>query len=115
MEAALIGGAVIHTVNLAEVYSKLAERGLPPAQAEADLLARGVLHQTLEVDPGTPQDARRVAELRTLTRSAGLSLGDRYCLALAERRDRPALTADVAWTRLTLAIPVHLLRSSPED
>ena len=29
----------------------------------------------------------------------GLSLGDRLCLALAERLDQPALTADRSWGR----------------
>jgi ribonuclease VapC len=110
VETVLVAGAVIHTVNLAEVYSKLAERGVTPAGAEHDLTARGILHQTLIVDPGTPGDARRVGELRTLTRPGGLSLGDRYCLALAERLGVPALTADAAWTRLSLPVTVTLLR-----
>jgi PIN domain nuclease of toxin-antitoxin system len=39
-------------------------------------------------------------KLRTATRAAGLSLGDRACLALAAKRNLPAMTADQAWGRL---------------
>ena len=35
--------------------------------------------------------------LRAVTAEAGLSLGDRFCLALARRDDLPALTADKQW------------------
>ena len=42
--------------------------------------------------------AIRAALLLPATRSAGLSLGDRACLALAERSGVPALTADTAWS-----------------
>ena len=35
--------------------------------------------------------------LRSVTASAGLSLGDRFCLALAKRVGAPAYTADKAW------------------
>jgi len=35
--------------------------------------------------------------LRSVTASAGLSLGDRFCLALAKRLGVAAYTADKAW------------------
>ncbi|WP_051758091.1 hypothetical protein [Prauserella rugosa] len=50
------------------------------------------------------------AELWPHTRHQGLSLGDRACLALAQRLDRPALTADQAWKNLDLAVDVQLIR-----
>jgi ribonuclease VapC len=102
-------GSVMHTVNYAEVLSKLAERGLPPEAAEQQLEQVG-LSQVIRVDPGTPADALAVARLRPLTRSAGLSLGDRYCLALAGRLGVPAATTDRAWGTLTLGITVEVLR-----
>jgi len=40
-------------------------------------------------------------DLRNSARSAGLSLGDRACLALASYRKLPAMTADTAWTALS--------------
>ena len=41
---------------------------------------------------------------------ARASLGDRACLALAERSRLPALTADRAWKALNLHIEVQTLR-----
>lgn len=102
-------GSVMHTVNYAEVLSKLAEHGLAPDDARAQLEQAGLL-QVIRIDPGLPGDALAVARLRPLTRAAGLSLGDRYCLALAERLGVPAATTDRAWGTLALGIPVEVLR-----
>ena len=101
---------MIHNVNWAEVLSKLAERGIDPQEAERDLDERGVLGQTLSVDAGVPEDARTVAALRPLTQGAGLSLGDRYCLALGTRLGWPVLTADRAWGALDLTALMELIR-----
>jgi ribonuclease VapC len=62
------------------------------------------------VEPFTTADAIDAARLRPLTRSVGLSLADRACLALAHRLNAPALTADRAWFRLELDVEVRLLR-----
>ncbi len=48
--------------------------------------------------------------LSPLTKGAGLSLGDRACLALAQRLGLPALTADRAWKDLSLGIEVQVIR-----
>ena len=45
-------------------------------------------------DAGLAWEAGR---LRADTAEAGLSLGDRFCLALAKRNGLPAWTADKAW------------------
>jgi ribonuclease VapC len=44
------------------------------------------------------------------TMPSGLSLGDRACLALARLRDLPAVTADRAWAKLDLGIPIEVVR-----
>lgn len=56
--------------------------------------------------------ARESGRLRPLTRSAGLSLGDRACLATAALRGTVALSADKAWARLPdgVGTKIELLR-----
>jgi ribonuclease VapC len=93
----IAGGAAISTVNLAEVLSRSADRGVDPAKLDVRLRESGLLDGAITVEPFTAADAIEVGRLRTLTRDAGLSLGDRACLALAQRLDAPALTADSAW------------------
>jgi ribonuclease VapC len=94
---AIASGAVISTVNLAEVFSRVADRGGDAAQLAAELTQSGLLDGAITVEPFTTADAIEAARLRPLTRDAGLSLGDRACLALARRLDAPALTADIDW------------------
>lgn len=108
VEAAL-SEAVIHAVNFAEVLSRLAERGSSPEDSLGVLEEAGVM-KLLTVDVGTVEDALKAARLRPLTQSAGLSLGDRYCLALAQRLGVPALTADRAWSSLSVGVPVTVIR-----
>ncbi len=50
--------------------------------------------------------------LRPLTVEGGLSLGDRYCLALAKREGRPALTAERRWSTIAEAagVVVEMIR-----
>lgn len=110
VDEALRQGATIHTVNWAEVLTKLVSRGARPADVTRQLSERGVLGQLLLVEAGQPQDAEVVAELYTTTRSAGLSLGDRYCLALGQRLGVPVLTADRAWSVLGVGVTVELMR-----
>jgi len=55
-------------------------------------------------------DAIEAARLRPLTRAAGLSLGDRACLALAIQRKAAVYTTDAAWKNLDLGIEVQVIR-----
>ena len=45
-----------------------------------------------------------------MTRGAGLSLGDRYCLALAQRLGVPVLTADQQWANVSVGIAIQVIR-----
>jgi ribonuclease VapC len=53
---------------------------------------------------------KRKRVLLGATRQAGLSLGDRACLALALPFGRPAVTADRIWPNLGLGAEVVLIR-----
>ena len=104
VEAAL-GSACIAVVNLAEVVGKLVDRGVPPDEAVADL--REV---DLEVIPMDQAQAEAAGALRAATRAAGLSLGDRACLALARSLGATALTTDRPWADLDCGVAVELVR-----
>jgi len=52
--------------------------------------------------------ALRAGAMIRATRSTGLSLGDRLCLALAVREDAPALTADWEWLQVADAVGARI-------
>jgi ribonuclease VapC len=106
----IAGGTAISTVNLAEVLSRVADRGADPRRVARQLAERGLLDGAVAVEPLTSADAVEIARLRPLTRDRGLALGDRACLALAKRLDVPAVTADTAWSNLDLAIELRRIR-----
>jgi len=93
--SALADGAAISAVNLAEVYAKAVERGISSEEVRARIKALGLLVLKFDED-----DALRSAALYPKARAAGLSLGDRACLALGQRLGLPVLTADQAWKRV---------------
>jgi ribonuclease VapC len=103
----VLDDAVINSVNLAEVAAGLIARGKSEQQARAAIHAAGCRITIADQELGF--DA---AFLRTLTRPAGLSLGDRFCLALARRLSAPCLTADRDWLRVATAcgVEVRLIR-----
>ncbi len=101
----VLAEAIASAVNWAEVCQLLITRGADPEQARSGLLEAG-----LELAPLTVAEAERAAELRMVTRDAGLSLADRCCLAVADRLGRPALTADAAWEGLDIGVDVRLVR-----
>ena len=110
VQGAIAAGAAVSAVNLAEVLSKLADRGADPEAAVAALTARGLLGAAVAVEPFSAADAVAAARLRPLTRAEGLSLGDRACLATAQRLGLAALTADRRWAQLHLPVAVELIR-----
>jgi ribonuclease VapC len=110
VEAALEQGCYISSVNLAEVFSKVAELGGKPQVLAGRLEDEGILHQTLEVVPFRFEDTLKVAALCVSTKSLGLSLGDGVCLALGKRLQLPVLTAEQTWKRLRLNITVTTIR-----
>lgn len=104
----VLPGALLSTVNLAEVITKLCERGMPAGEARAAVEAIGVELVDFDVDL-----ACAAGNLRLVTRSAGLSLGDRACLALSRHRGLPAMTSDTAWAQLS-GFDVVQIRGSVE-
>jgi PIN domain nuclease of toxin-antitoxin system len=73
-------------------------------------LAKLVGEQKLEIVPFTAEQALHSGDLVSITRSYGLSLGDRPCLALARLLNVPVITADKIWATLNLGVEVRLIR-----
>ena len=100
-----IAEGVVSAVNLAEVVAKLLKAGMPegPAISAIEGLALGVIAFDTTM-------AVRAGALRPPTRSLGLSLGDRACLATAQELELPVITADRIWRELELHVPIHIVR-----
>jgi PIN domain nuclease of toxin-antitoxin system len=64
----------------------------------------------LTIIPFDIELAYQAGLLRSLTKQAGLSLGDRACLALAWRLKLPVLTTDKVWGKLSLGITIQVIR-----
>ena len=98
---------VISSVNMAEVGTRLLDLGLPVHE-----LARGFAQFGVDVIDFNREQALACAALRTITKSAGLSLGDRACIALAQLMQGCVVTSDRAWLDIaeTTQIKVLMLR-----
>lgn len=97
--------SLVSAVNHAEVLEKLVERG---RSIEDAVMATDTL--TYEIANVDVVQAFRAAALRAPTRHRGISLGDRFCLALAQETGLPVLTADRAWLDLGLDVEITLIR-----
>ena len=97
--------ASISAVNLAEVVAKMADLGMDDA-----LISQVLEPLHLRVVAFDAAQARASGSLRNTTRTLGLSLGDRACLALAAHLRASALTTDRAWAGVGGGISVAFAR-----
>lgn len=95
--------ACVSTVNLAEVGSRLTHSGSTIEDARMALDA--LPSRFIAFDQWQAMEAAR---LRPLT--AGLSLGDRACLALALSLGVPAMTSDQRWADVDVGVQIVLIR-----
>jgi PIN domain nuclease of toxin-antitoxin system len=111
IEAALDEGPCwMTTVNTCEVLSKLCEKGMPLAEAQAALDDLGLVVKDFDAEL-----AALAASLRIRTKPIGGSLGDRACLALAHQAAQAGaepvvFTAEQAWPDLEWPFQVVLIR-----
>ena len=101
---AIADGTVIGAANLAEVVTKLVEAGWPEAR-----IRDAIDPFATEVIALEESQAYVTGLLRQATRSRGLSLGDRACLALAMRLGARVLTTDRNWRGVALDPPVEIV------
>ncbi len=100
-----IDHCVISAVNWSEVLQKLERAGINSAQVESALKALG-----LEVLDFTDEDAHIASKLWKSSKTLGLSLADRACLATGIRLNTKVITADKVWAKMELDIEVVLIR-----
>jgi len=96
---------VASSVNVAEVVARLSDHGGSDRAIAAIIEGLGI-----EIAAFNEEDAMSTGLLRSQTRRAGLSLGDRACIALARKLRLPAVTADRAWVGLIPEVDVEAIR-----
>jgi ribonuclease VapC len=101
----LLDEAAVSAVNIAEVASRLAERGAPDDKIRQTIQALG-----FEVTPCDETIAYQIGDLRRSTKTLGLSLGDRACLATALQHNVRAITADRSWKTLKVGVRIQVIR-----
>jgi ribonuclease VapC len=97
--------AIVSSVNLSEVITVLARKGLGQEEVVKSLKETFLHIEGFDVD-----QAIIAASIDEVTKEKGLSLGDRACLALAKYKNLPVLTADKMWDGLKLNIRINLIR-----
>lgn len=102
--AGAIAGARVSSVNFAEVVSHFVYAGMPAQEVDAMLQPL-----PMTVVPADHALAAMAGRLRSVTAQAGLSLGDRFCLALAQRDELPAWTGDQDWKKVADATGVKIV------
>ena len=102
----LLPTSALSSVNLAEIVNKLAQSG-----ASSQAVRESLVRLELRVEDWTENMAYQSAELLGVSKSHGLSLGDRACLTLAKTLRATAVTSDRAWRRIpSLGVPIMIFR-----
>lgn len=101
----LLANAAISAVNVSEAYSKLVGLKTNPDEAWQTVIA--AIPEIVAFDT---DQAELVGRLVPVTRSRGLSFGDRACLGLGLALKAPVYTADRAWKGLNVDVEIHVIR-----
>lgn len=93
----LLKTSIMSTVNISEVLTALQRTDILPKESLAS-----ITDFIQDIVPFNIEQAQLTAELSPLTKSKGLSLGDRACIALGQKLQLPIYTADRIWGELKL-------------
>lgn len=100
---------MVSAANQAEVIAKALDRGATP-EAIQSVLA-DLAYTVLDVKA---EDGAQAGWMRQATRDLGLSLGDRLCLALAQRLKVSVLTADRPWLKVAQPLSLDIVCIRPD-
>ena len=92
-------------MNLAETLVKMVEHGKRLEDVVFQVSRLQIAVVAFDAD-----QAQIAASLWESTRVVGMSLGDRACLALAEREGVPVVTADRTWHDILPGIEIRVVR-----
>ena len=96
--------AIVSSVNLSEVAAKLCDRGMAAGDVAGFLSGLD-----LDVRGFDETQALLAGSLREATRSQGLSIGDRACLALGITEGVAVVTTDRIWSVISRRIGVRVI------
>lgn len=101
------GRCFVPAANQAEIIAKALDKNIAIEELSSIL---GNLGYQVIAHP--PEDGEQAGRLRAVTRQAGLSLGDRLCLAAAQRLKAIVYTADRPWLAYaeTLQLDIRCIR-----
>jgi ribonuclease VapC len=99
-----ISDARMSVINYSEVVSYFVHAGMDVRDVDAMLDPLPI-----EWIPVDKELANLAGRLHRSTASAGLSLGDRFCMALAKRDGLAAWTADKAWKAIASDVGVEVV------
>lgn len=96
----------ISSVNFCELISTLTKEGV--SSEDTDLITENIIPEIILFDHDLAIDA---GKLLAITKSKGLSLGDRACIATAIKYKLPVYTADKIWSELDIPkLDIKLIR-----
>jgi PIN domain nuclease of toxin-antitoxin system len=97
--------SAMSVINAAECVDVLARSGAPLVRA-----TMAIANLDIELVDCDWSIASVAAATRSTTAKSGLSLGDCICLATAQARGAPVVTADRSWRDLDLGIEIEVIR-----
>ena len=101
---------LVSAANHSEVIAKAIDRGADALALQVVLAELGYTIVDVKAEDGT-----QAGLMRNITRKIGLSLGDRLCLATAQRLQARVLTADRPWLTVAPALGIHVQCIRPES
>jgi len=91
--------------NLTEVVTKLFDAGM-----SQEAIQKALTPLNLTIVPFDEELIYETGRLRVSTRKQGLSLGDRACLATAQKYGASVLTADRVWLQVNVGVDIRCIR-----